>query len=71
MLMQWGIIIGIILFCLLFYRFILRVFFGVVIVPQDRIGLVTKKFVLMGKRRNCPKGELSRQKAKPVIRRRH
>jgi uncharacterized membrane protein YqiK len=57
MLMQWGIIIGIILFCLLFYRFILRVFFGVVIVPQDRIGLVTKKFVLMGKQ-ELPEGRI-------------
>ncbi len=57
MLIRWGIIIGIILFCLLFYRFILRVFFGVVIVPQDRIGLVTKKFVLMGKQ-ELPEGRI-------------
>jgi hypothetical protein len=32
-----------------FYRFILRIFFGVVIVPEDRIGLATKNFVLIGK----------------------
>ena len=57
MLIRWGIIIGIILFCLLFYRFILRVFFGVVIVPQDKIGLVTKKFVLMGKQ-ELPEGRI-------------
>jgi len=57
MLMQWGIIIGIILFCFLFYRFILRVFFGVVIVPQDKIGLVTKKFVLVGKQ-ELPEGRI-------------
>lgn len=32
----------------LLYKVILRVFFGLVIVPEDRIGLVTKKFVLFG-----------------------
>jgi len=30
------------------YKFILRVFFGLVIVPENKIGLVTKKFVLFG-----------------------
>lgn len=35
------------------YRFIFRLF-GVVIVPEDKIGLVTKKFVLFG-----PNKELS------------
>jgi uncharacterized membrane protein YqiK len=47
-LIKWGLIVGIPLFLLLFYKFILRVFFGLVIVPEDRIGLVTKKFVLFG-----------------------
>jgi uncharacterized membrane protein YqiK len=47
--LYWGLLIGIPLFVLLFYKFILRVFFGLVIVPEDRIGLVTKKFVLFGK----------------------
>lgn len=46
-LIRWGLIIGIPLFILILYKFILRVFFGVVIVPEDRIGLVTKKFVLL------------------------
>lgn len=45
-LIKWGLIIGIPLLALIFYRYILRIFFGVVIVPEDRIGLVTKKFVL-------------------------
>jgi len=40
--------IGVILLCVVMYRFILRVFFGLVIVPEDKIGLVTKKFVLWG-----------------------
>jgi len=56
-LIKWGLIIGIPLFVLLFYRFILRVFFGVVIVPEDRIGLVTKKFVLFGKQQ-LPEGRI-------------
>ena len=33
---------------LMLYKVILRVFFGLVIVPEDKIGLVTKKFVLFG-----------------------
>lgn len=56
-LLKWSLIIGIPLFALLFYRFILRVFFGVVIVPEDRIGLVTKKFVLIGKQQ-LPEGRI-------------
>ncbi|MES1198094.1 MAG: flotillin family protein, partial [Chitinophagaceae bacterium] len=56
-LVRWGLIIGIPLFILLFYKFILRVFFGLVIVPEDRIGLVTKKFVLFGKQ-ELPEGRI-------------
>lgn len=54
---KWALIIGIPLFCLLFYKFILRVFFGLVIVPEDRIGLVTKKFVLFGQQ-ELPEGRI-------------
>jgi hypothetical protein len=35
----------------------LRIFFGVVIVPQDKIGLVTKKYVLVGKQ-ELPEGRI-------------
>ncbi len=56
-LLHWGMVIGIPLFILLFYKFILRVFFGVVIVPEDKIGLVTKKFVLFGKQQ-LPEGRI-------------
>jgi len=56
-LIRWGMIIGIPIFVLLFYKFILRVFFGLVIVPQDKIGLVTKKFVLFGKQQ-LPEGHI-------------
>jgi uncharacterized membrane protein YqiK len=39
---------------ILLYKFVLRVFFGMVIVPEDRIGLVTKKFVLFGADKSLP-----------------
>jgi uncharacterized membrane protein YqiK len=52
----WWIIIIVLSF--LFYKFVLRVFFGMVIVPEDRIGLVTKKFVLFGADRSLPDGRI-------------
>ncbi len=50
--------IFIVLLFLLFYKFILRVFFGMVIVPENRIGLATKKFVLFGANRELPDGRI-------------
>ncbi len=47
------ILIGIVL-----YKFVLRIFFGMVIVPEDRIGLVTKKFVLFGAAKSLPDGRI-------------
>lgn len=41
-----------------FYKFVLRVFFGMVIVPEDRVGLVTKKFVLIGEHKELPDGRI-------------
>ncbi|WP_298141308.1 SPFH domain-containing protein [Flavobacterium sp.] len=43
---------------ILFYKFVLRVFFGMVIVPEDKIGLVTKKFVLFGTDKSLPDGRI-------------
>lgn len=54
---KWALLIGIPILCLVLYKFILRVFFGLVIVPEDRIGLVTKKFVLFGKQ-ELPEGRI-------------
>ncbi|AIG29603.1 flotillin family protein [Flavobacterium psychrophilum] len=48
----WWIIL--IVLSVLFYKFVLRVFFGMVIVPEDKIGLVTKKFVLFGADKSLP-----------------
>lgn len=44
--------VGAIALCLIFYAQILRLFFGMVIVPEDKIGKVTKKFVLFGENKN-------------------
>ena len=46
---KWTLLIGVPLILLVLYRVVLRVCFGLVIVPEDRIGLVTKKFKLVGK----------------------
>ncbi len=40
------------------YKLILRFLFGMVIVPEDRIGLVTKKFVLFGADKSLPDGRI-------------
>lgn len=53
----WMIPAVIALLCFIFYKFILRIFFGLIIVPQDKIGLVTKKFVLVGKQ-ELPEGRI-------------
>ena len=42
----------------LLYKFILRFLFGMLIVPENRIGLVTKKFVLVGTDRKLPDGRI-------------
>ncbi|HET6990460.1 MAG TPA: flotillin family protein, partial [Bacteroidia bacterium] len=50
--------IGLLVICLILYKYILRFLFGMIIVPQDRIGLVTKKFVLVGANRSLPDGRI-------------
>lgn len=52
----WWVVL--IILSIILYKFILRVFFGMVIVPEDRIGLVTKKFVLFGDNRELPNGRI-------------
>ncbi len=50
--------VGVILLALIFYKFVLRFFFGMVIVPEDKVGLVTKKFVLFGENKELPDGRI-------------
>ena len=52
----WG--IGLLILALVFYKFVLRFFFGMVIVPEDKVGLVTKKFVLFGDNKELPDGRI-------------
>jgi uncharacterized membrane protein YqiK len=47
-----------VLVALILYKYILRFLFGMVIVPEDRIGLVTKKFVLLGTNKGLPDGSI-------------
>jgi uncharacterized membrane protein YqiK len=49
---------GILILALVFYKFVLRFFFGMVIVPEDKVGLVTKKFVLFGEHKELPDGRI-------------
>jgi len=46
------------LLAIVFYKFTLRVFFGMIIIPEDKIGLVTKKFVLFGDNKSLPDGKI-------------
>ncbi|HPS03646.1 MAG TPA: SPFH domain-containing protein, partial [Candidatus Sumerlaeota bacterium] len=48
----WVFIILVVLVC---YKLVLRLF-GMVIIPQDSIGIINKKFVLFGKNRTLPDG---------------
>jgi uncharacterized membrane protein YqiK len=48
----WVFIILVLLAC---YKLVLRLF-GMVIIPQDSIGIINKKFVLFGKNRTLPDG---------------
>jgi len=56
---HWRLIVGIVLAValLLSYRFVLWLF-GVIIVPDDSVGMVTKKFVLFGSHRSLPDGRI-------------
>ncbi|MBB6004704.1 SPFH domain-containing protein [Arcicella rosea] len=49
--------IAIPLLCLVFYKFIFRLL-GIIIIPEDKIGLVTKKFVLFGEKKSLPEGRI-------------
>ncbi|QNK61291.1 flotillin family protein [Pedobacter sp. PAMC26386] len=46
------------LLCLVLYKHILRFLFGMVIVPEDKVGLITKKFVLFGADKELPDGRI-------------
>jgi len=45
------------LIVVLFYRYVARLF-GVVIVPEDSVGIVNRKYVLVGQHRTLPAGAI-------------
>lgn len=52
----WWVLVA--LLCAVLNKYILRFFFGMVVVPEDRIGLITKKFVLYGAAKELPDGRI-------------
>jgi uncharacterized membrane protein YqiK len=52
----WWVIIPVL--SIIFYKTILRLMFGMVMIPEDKIGLVTKKFVLYGADKELPDGRI-------------
>ena len=47
----------VLLIALLFYRYIARLF-GIVIVPEDSVGIINKKYVVFGSNRTLPAGSI-------------
>jgi len=54
-LQYWWVLV--IILTLLLYKLIFRIL-GIIIIPENRIGLVTKKFVLVGKFKELPEGRI-------------
>lgn len=50
--------VPLLLIAFVLYKWVLRFLFGMVIVPEDRIGLVTKKYVLFGPNQSLPDGRI-------------
>jgi len=49
--------IVVLILLVIFYRLVFRLF-GIIVVPEDRIGLVTVKFVLFGENKQLPQGHI-------------
>lgn len=49
--------IGLIILLLVMYKLVFRLL-GIIIIPEDKIGLVTKKFVLFGSNKELPAGRI-------------
>ena len=54
---HWLWLVGAFIVLVVFFRPILQLM-GVVIIPEDRIGLVTKKFVIFGQHKELPSGRI-------------
>ena len=51
-------VLFVLIIVIILHKPILRLLFGMVIVPEDKIGLVTKKFVLFGVNKALPDGRI-------------
>jgi hypothetical protein len=56
-LIEWGAVALVVLIALFAYKKLLRLI-GIVIVPEDSVGIVTKKFVLLGSNKTLPDGRI-------------
>ncbi|MBS1709669.1 MAG: flotillin family protein [Armatimonadetes bacterium] len=54
-------------FTLAFFKPVMRILLGMVIVPENRIGVVTKKWVLVGSHRSLPDGRILATKGEAGI----
>jgi uncharacterized membrane protein YqiK len=54
---SWLWLLAVLVVFVVFFRTVLQLM-GVVIIPEDRIGLVTKKFVLFGEHKELPSGRI-------------
>lgn len=52
----WWVLV--VLLCAILNKYIMRFFFGAVVVPENRVGLITKKFVLYGADKELPDGRI-------------
>jgi uncharacterized membrane protein YqiK len=55
---KYGWILAVVILVILLEKLLLRYFFGTVIVSKDQIGIVNKKWVLMGTHRTLPDGAI-------------
>lgn len=61
------VLLALIVLTLLFYKTFLRLCLGAVIVPKDTIGIVNKRFVLFGRHKTLPPGEIIAQNGEAGI----
>lgn len=52
-----GVTLAVLILSIVFYRPLFRLF-GIIMIPEDRIGLVTKTFVLFGDNKQLPEGRI-------------
>ncbi len=64
---SWLIPLFVVLLVLVFFKPILRLFLGMVIVPENCVGIVTKKFVLFGSNKSLPDGRILATKGESGI----